>query len=118
KQQDEMAERLKRGTDERLYGAREARRRTREADGSPGEATLRAMAETGRYGFRLHSPEALASEEFAAGDAEQHGVVIGYNFEDAERNHHPYGAELKVGPERIATEMVDGRVQYYHEAYP
>lgn len=119
-QQRLMAERLKRGTDERLYGAREARRRTREADGSPGEATLSAMAETGAYGFRLHSPEAerFASDEFAERDAEQHGVVIGYDFEAAEQNHHPYGAELKVGPQRIITEMVDGRVQYYHEAYP
>lgn len=105
-QQGLMAERLKRGTDERLYGAREARRRTREADGSPGEATLSAMAETGRYGFRLHSPEAeaLASDEFAQGDFEQ--------------NHYPYGAELKVGPARIVTEQVDGRTRYYHEAYP
>lgn len=120
KQQDEMAERLKRGTDERLYGAREARRRTREADGSPGEATLRATAETGAYGFRLHSPEAerFSSEEFAKGDAEQHGVVIGYNFEEAGHNHHPYGAELKAGPPRIVTEQVDGRTAYYHEAYP
>lgn len=104
-----MAERLKRGTDERLYGAREARRRTREADGSPGEATLAAMAETGRYGFRLHSPEAaeaMASDEFAEGDFEQH------------HNHYPYGAELKVGPERIVTEQVDGRTRYYHEPYP
>lgn len=119
-QQRLMAERLKRGTDERLYGAREARRRTREADGSPGEATLSAMAEAGAYGFRLHSPEAerFASDEFAEGDAEQHGVVIGYDFEAAEQNHYPYGAELKVGPQRIITEMVDGRVQYYHEAYP
>lgn len=116
KQQAEMAERLKRGTDERLYGAREARRRTREADGSPGEATLAAMAETGRYGFRLHSPEAeysemdgLSGSDFAEADAEQHGVG---------RNHHPYGAELKVGPERIVTEQVDGRTRYYHEPYP
>lgn len=106
KQQAEMAERLKRGTDERLYGAREARRRGREADGSPGEATLAAMAETGAYGFRLHSPEAeaLASDEFAQGDFEQ--------------NHYPYGAELKVGPPRIVTEQVDGRTAYFHEAYP
>lgn len=115
-QQDLMAERLKRGTDERLYGAREARRRTREADGSPGEATLSAMAETGRYGFRLHSPEAeysemdgLSGSDFAEADAEQHGVG---------RNHYPYGAELKVGPERIVTEQVDGRTRYYHEPYP
>lgn len=121
KQQAEMAERLKRGTDEALYGAREARRRAREADGSPGEATFRAMAETGAYGFRVRNDgadafmsdddvvNALASDEFAESDAEQHGVVIGYNFEDA---------ESKVGPPRIITEMVDGRVRYYHEPYP
>jgi hypothetical protein len=109
KQQEQMAERLKRGTDERLYGAREARRKAREADGSPGEATLAAMAETGAYGFRLHSPEAFASDEFADGDSEQHGVG---------HNQFPYGAELKVGPHRIVTEQVDGRTRYYHEPYP
>lgn len=110
KQQAEMAERLKRGTDEALYGAREARRRAREADGSPGEATLRAMAETGAYGFRVRSDEdavnAMASDEFAEGGFEQH------------HNHFPYGAELKVGPPRIITEQVDGRTRYYHEPYP
>jgi len=95
-----------RAWDEARNGAREARRRAREADGSPGEATLRAMAETGAYGFRLHSPEAeaFASEEFAQGDFDQ--------------NHYPYGVELKTGPARIVTEQVDGRVRYYHEPYP
>ena len=102
-QQALMAERLKRGTDERLYGAREARRRTREADGSPGEATLAAMAETGAYGFRADGAD-FASEEFAQADFEQ--------------NHYPYGAELKVGPARIITEQVDGQTRYYHEPYP
>lgn len=105
-QQEQMAQRLKRGTDERLYGAREARRRAREFDGSPVTDEDAAGPQTATYGFRLHSPEAeaLASDEFAQGDFEQ--------------NHHPYGVELKVGPPRIITEMVDGRVQYYHEAYP
>ncbi|QNO12870.1 hypothetical protein SEA_SHAKENBAKE_53 [Streptomyces phage ShakeNBake] len=117
KQQAEMAERLKRGTDERIAwglsdgklvgearnGAREARRRAREADGSPGEATLRAMAENGAYGFRADGGD-FASEEFAQADFEQ--------------NHYPYGAELKVGPPRIITEQVDGRTRYYHEPYP
>lgn len=105
------ADRVHAVVDEVRNGAREARRRTREADGSPGEATLRAMAETGAYGFRLHSPETerFASDEFAEGDAEQHGVVIGYNFE---------AAESKVGPPRIITEQVDGRTRYYHEAFP
>lgn len=109
-QQDLMAARLKRSADERVYGAREARRKAREADGSPGEATLRAMAETGAYGFRVRSDEdavnAMASDEFAEGDFEQH------------HNHFPCGAELKVGPPRIITEQVDGRTRYYHEAYP
>lgn len=106
KQQAEMAERLKRGTDERLYGAREARRKAREADGSPGEATLRAMAENGAYGFRVRNDgaDAFMAEEFAQGDFEQ--------------NNYAYGVEAKVGPPRIITETVDGRTRYYHEPYP
>ncbi|QNR51998.1 hypothetical protein phiRKBJ001_56 [Streptomyces phage phiRKBJ001] len=98
-----------RAWDSARNGARAARRQLREDDGRPGEATLRAMAETGAYGFRLHSPEAFASDEFADGDAEQHGVG---------HNEFLYGAELKVGPDRIVTEQVDGRTRYYHEAYP
>lgn len=92
-----------RAWDEARNGAREARRRAREADGSPGEATLSAMAETGRYGFRADGAD-FASEEFAQGDFEQ--------------NHYPYGVELKTGPARIVTEQVDGRIRYYHEPYP
>lgn len=95
-----------RAWDEARNGAREARRRAREADGSPGEATLRAMAETGAYGFRVQNDgaDAFTSEEFAQGDFEQ--------------NHFRYGAELKAGPPRIITEQVDGRTRYYHEPYP
>jgi hypothetical protein len=79
RRQDAMAKRLKRGTDERLYGAREARRRAREEAGSPGEALARATAERDAYGFRAdgadESPlERLRTEEFAESDAAQHGV--------------------------------------------
>jgi hypothetical protein len=81
---------------EAYEGARLARKATRDADGSPGEATVAAMAETGAYGF--------GSDEFAQADFEQ--------------NHYPYGAELKVGPERIVTETVNGQTRYYHEPYP
>src|SRR5690349_3697784 len=56
--------------DELRDGAREARRRAREADGSPGEATVRAMAETGAYGFRADGAD-CASEEFPEPDSEQ-----------------------------------------------
>jgi hypothetical protein len=84
-------------------GARKARRKAREADGSPGEATLAAMRQAGAYGFD--------GDEFAQGDFEQNSVVVGYNFEQ-----HEGGA--KVGPPRIITEQVDGRTRYYHEAYP
>lgn len=116
-QQELMAQRLKRGTDERLYGAREARRRAREADGSPGEAALSAMAENGAYGFSVSraidehvsaprdgfnhesSLERLLSEEFAQGDFEQ-------------------SCGDKVGPRRIVTETQDGVTRYYSEAFP
>jgi hypothetical protein len=90
-------------TRERAWeGAREARRRGREADGSPGEAELSASRKAGAYGFRAdgadESPlERLMSEEFAHGDFEQNA---------------------KVGPARIVTEQVDGRIRYYHEPYP
>lgn len=95
-------------------GARAARRAMREAAGSPGEAKLRPGPENDAYGFRAdgadESPlERLMRDEFAESDAAQHGVVIGYNFENA---------EAKVGPARIITEQVDGRTHYYHEAYP
>lgn len=102
KQQAEMAERLKRGTDERLYGAREARRRAREDAGSPVTDEVAAGPENGAYGFRVRNDgaDAFMTEEFAESDAMQHGV----------------GA--KVGPARIITEQVDGRTRYYHEPYP
>jgi len=78
------------------------------ADGSPGEASLRALSENGAYGFKVRNDGAdgFASEEFAEGDFLQH------------HNHYPYSAELKVGPARVVTEQVDGKVRYYHEAYP
>lgn len=95
-QQKQMADRLKRGTDEALYGAREARRRAREFDEPPVTDEGVAGPGTAAYGF--------ASETFAESDFEQ--------------NHYPYGAEVKVGPSRIITEQVDGRTRYYHEAYP
>lgn len=95
-----------RAWDEARNGAREARRKAREADGSPGEATLRAMAESGAYGFRVRNDgaDAFMTEEFAQGDFEQ--------------NNYAYGVEAKVGPPRIITETVDGRTRYYHEPYP
>jgi len=99
RQQAEMAERLKRGTDEALYGAREARRRAREDAGSPGEPDSSERAFEAAYGFRADGSD-FASEEFAQGDFEQ-----------------AFGP-AKVGPARIVTEYVDGRVQYFHEPYP
>ncbi|QKY78596.1 hypothetical protein SEA_DRYAD_58 [Streptomyces phage Dryad] len=96
-----------RAWDEARNGAREARRRGREADGSPGEATVAAMRQAGAYGFRADGAdplERLMADEFGESDQEQ--------------NHYPYGAELKVGPQRIITETVDGRTRYYHEPYP
>jgi len=102
KQQVEMADRLKRGTDERLYGAREARRRARELGGSPVTDESSRSPENGAYGFRVRNDgaDAFMTEEFAEADAMQHGV----------------GA--KVGPARVVTEQVDGRIRYYHEPYP
>lgn len=126
-QQELMAQRLKRGEDERLYN-RIHHGRDEPLRMPVSEAVRRHVSaprdgygdapETADARLRETAYERLAGEEFAQFDAEQHGVVVGYNFDAAEQNHHPYGAELKVGPQRIITEMVDGRVQYYHEAYP
>lgn len=59
-------DRWDRTEDRTRNGAREARRRAREADGAPGEATVRAMRQAGAYGF--------ADPAFADADAAQHGV--------------------------------------------
>lgn len=99
--QKQMAERLRRGEDERLYGARAARRRAREEREDAGEAEVSASPYAGSYGFD--------SPTFGDSDAEQHGVG---------HNHFPYGAELVNHKPRIVTELVDGKSKHYHEEYP
>lgn len=94
--QDEiMAVRLKRGEDERI-GLHKFKDFTIEVQGTLDEPSMRL----------------LAGEDFAESDAAQHGVGVSAASDEA------WGGEAKVGPSRIITETVDGRVAYFHEAYP
>lgn len=93
-------------------GAREARRRAREADGSPGRLSVAALAEKGLYGFRVE--EAIRDHESAPRDGYAAFATEDYAHGDFEQN---FGS-AKVGPARIVTEQVDGITRYYHEPYP
>lgn len=91
-------------------GARTPRRRPNEADGSPGEAAWAAARKARSYGVRDEGDlDGFSSSEFAESDQEQHSVVVGYNFE---------GETAGARTGRIISEMMDGRVHYYHEAHP